>query len=527
MALLRWLDRWPRWAAIGLPTVIAGVCAWIVFDTRVYNGGDNVFYWALGRSLVENFAYRDLVAPGEPFETSVPWGYPAVLAVAMWILPEGYGYLKWVSWSCMVGAFACLAGFLLHLLRGHRGIALVILVICAMDCRLLIYGSLVLSEAPFFLLSTGALLAFEAFRQRWPDRLWGVLPAAALASCAYLVRPIGVALVVALLGALLLGRRWRALAVALLVVMAVDGSWHVRCALRPSEQANLYLNNLSKQSKYQTGDEKADLTVIADRLVHNVAAYTDQPMKELTLGYRYRGYDFFYWGVVLWLFAVLGYVVTLSRAGPVHLYLPLYILALMAWLPEVIKTRYLALVFPFLLALALLGLWRLLAVRWPRVAALAVLVVALVLMSFQGAYLRQAAHRYADLRQSVRAGDEVAGRSKSVRSYVEMCRWAETGAAPQTVLAVRNPRLAYYYSGNKAVRVTQATDPGDVFAWLVGNRIDYVLLDRLDWQTKKTRDRFKATIRAHPDHFMEVYRTPSGDRIMRFHPEPSQLTDEP
>ncbi len=520
LLLLRWLDRWPRWAAIGFPAVVAGISTSVCHDPRVYHGGDNVLYWALGRSLLEHHAYLNLVAPGEPFETSVPWGLPGLLAGVMALFPEQYGALKLFSWAAMVGAFVALGAFLQHLLRGHRGIAMLTLLICALNQRLVVYGGLVLSEAPFLALSAGALLAYEAYRNRWPDRWLGVAPAALLASYAYLVRPIGISLVAALLGALLLGRRWRALAVALLIVVAVDGSWHVRCLLHPSDEPNLYVDNLTRRSKFQEGDETIDLVGLVERLAHNAAAYMDQPMKEMTLSHGYRWLDFQDLATVLLILAAVGFAVTLNRAGPVHLYVPLYLLALLAWLPEVIKTRYLALVYPVLLAWMLLGLWRLLATFSPRSAAVSVVVTALLLMSFNGTRLQQMSPRYAAIRAAHETGYPDAGRPGRVTSYIQMCLWVEESGRADTILAARKPRLAYFYTGRKAVRVPYANDPAEVFAWLVEHEIDYLLLDRIDSATEKTRKRLQPTLDAYPDHFREEFKTSSGDRVMLFSPTP-------
>ena len=61
-----------------------------------------------------------------------------------------------------------------------------------------------------------------------------------------------------------------------------------------------------------------------------------------------------------------------------------------------------------------------------------------------------------------------------------------------------------------------ASAPDEVFSWLVDQHIDYLLLDRIDSATAKTRDRMLPTIEAYPEHFREEYRTPSGDRVLLF-----------
>ncbi len=513
-------ERVPAWLLGLVPIAVVAWAATATYDPRVYPGGDNALYWALGRSLVEGFEYRDLGAPGAPYETSIPWGFPLLIAAGMLVLPDGYPYLKIVCWLSMVGAFACLWGLLQSVLRGYRGVALLALLALAVNHRLVTFSSLLLTEAPFLLFSTGALLAFEVYRRRWTERWWGVIPPALLASYGYLVRPAGVALVAALLGYLALTRRWRVLGIALVVVLVVDGSWHLRSLMVPSESENLYLSYLVKQNKYQTDDATVDAGGLVERVTHNVRAYTVGPLHRLSLGFKWRDRPGIS-PIVLPMLVLIGagYALTLSRAGPVHLYVPFYLGVILLWLPESVKDRYLAMIFPFLLPLALFGLYRSLELRWPRVAAWAVLGLFAVMFYFQGGRVLVKAERYEAVREAFAEGSHEVGLRRSHRSYVQMCEWIRDHAPEGAIIAGRKPRLAYLYSGHQAERITFSEDPEEVYAWLVDNRIDYVLLDRLDSQVKDTRIRVIPTQLAYHEHFADVYASFIGDRIALFSPD--------
>jgi hypothetical protein len=517
-------QRVPPWWLGSIPVAVVAVLTAMAYDPRVYPGGDNALYWALGRSLAETLEYRDLGAPGAPYETSIPWGFPLLIAAGMQVLPDGYPYLKIVSWLSMAGAFACLWGFLRYLLPENRGVALLAMLLLAVNHRLLVFASLLLTEAPFLLFSMAALLAFEVYRRRWAERWWGVAPSALLASYGYLVRPAGVALVAALLGFLVLSRRWKATAVALGVVVLLAGSWHVRSVLVPSESENLYLSYLVKRSKYQTDESKAGVADLVARVSHNAQAYTRSPLHRLTVGTKWKDRTRLS-PVVLPMLALIavGFVFSLRRAGPVHLYVPLYLAVILLWLPESVKTRYLAMLFPLLLPLALYGLHRLLALRLPNVAAWAVLLAFLFMGYFHGVRMSRKVDSYTAVRQAYRAGEHEVRQRRSYRSYVQMCDWLRDNTPQDAVLGARKPRLAYLYSGRQAVRITFETDPAEVYPWLVDNGIDYVLLDRLDSQVEDTRIRMLATQLEYSDHFADMFSSFLGDRVARFSPDPAEI----
>jgi len=523
----RFVDRQNAWLVGLLPLFLGAVLMAEAFDPRVYNGGDNALYWALAKSLAESGEYRDLGAPGQPFETSIPWGFPAALAIGMKVLPDGtapeaYVHLKAIPWFSMLGGLLCLWLLLQHLLRGHRTLALLVMLLCVVNYRLIVYAALILTEAPYLLLSMGCLLAFEWYRNRVPTRWWGILPSATLAASAYLVRPAGVALVAALLGYLVLSRRWTALVATLLVVAALGGTWHVRCLVTPSDKENLYVSHLVKQSKWQAGDEKVDAAGFADRLAINAYNYARRPLTQITLGRKWKEERLHPVAFAILPLIALGFVLTLSRAGPLHLYLPLYLLVLFAWLPESVKDRYLVMVYPLLLALAALAVWWLVSLKWPRLAPVVILPLAALLFWPQLELTLGKLERCDVIQDFFERGYDQKYRNRSYRSYVRICGWLGKHAEEGAILGARKPRLAYYYSGRQAVRTTYASDPDAVFEWLVAEGIDYLVLDHIDGRVQPTRERLRPTLQTFPDHFTKVYETSIHDSVWRFHPQVSE-----
>lgn len=516
------LDRLPpSRAATGL-MLLALVVTLATFDPRVEIGGDNALYWALATSLAQGRGYLDLVAPGAPPETSVPWGYPALLAGPI-ALGASYAQAKLVGVVSMVGAVGCLFAMARRLFEGRQGLAVLATLLVVVDHRVMGFASAMLSEAPYMLLSLAALWTFDRHtdaRAAGGGARASIALPALLAGAAYLVRPAGISLVVALLGLLAWTRRWRDLGVATAVLALVMGSWHLWAALTPSTAENLYLDYLLKQDKFQADDAVIGPLGFLARLWTNAVAYTTQIMPRFVLGWSWpdRGMGPL---VPPFLLAVAaGWLSGLRRPRLLHLYLPLYLGVLLAWLPESVNARYFAVGFPLMVVLAVQGLWQV-AARW-RVAGTTLLVAAcLAGVGFRIDHLVGRAISAAGIRAEVAAGDPIARAPEPYRSYLDMARRLGATTPPDAVLAGRKPRMAWFFSGRSALRLPNGDDPQQLMAWLDQQGVDYLLIDRIDdirGRNPSTQDRFLPVVQAWPERFVQVDQGADGDRVLQVLP---------
>ncbi len=514
----------PPWLLVVAPVLGAAIGALFLFDPRVFLGGDNGLYWALARSMTELGEYRNLTAAGAPFEASVPWGFPALLAAASLLTGGGYLQMKWVAFVCLIGAVLCLARWG-RALDGRGLLGFAAAAAAAVNVRFLSYGSEVLSEAPYLLLSFGALLAFdhERLRARW----WGIAPTAALAGCAYLVRPIGVSLIVALLAMLVVARRWRDLRTAAVITAALCGSWHVRSLLVPTTEENLYLRWFVKRAKYQTDDSTAGPLDLVDRLVHNSGAYLFEQFPNLAFSREWI--DSYAHVVALPLVAlgVYGYAVTARSPRLVHVYLLLYLGATFLWLRESVTPRYLVPVYPLLLAFTFTGAASAGARIGPRAvfALPAALFTLIAAAGIQDLVLRSREMWW--VRNHVAAGDEMAGRGDSERDFVEMAEWARDHGPEGALFASRKERMIWFYSGHEGFTLEPIDDPIAMLQWLSERRVDFVVVDTLRTSTRTTKRRLDPALQRCPTCFETVFTAKNGDYIAKFHLDEVKPPDAP
>jgi hypothetical protein len=497
---IAWLERQP-WLAVAVTLLGAAMIA-VTFDPRVSRGGDNALYFALARSLAETGTYRNLVAPGEPFETSVPWGYPLLLALWMRVLGAGYGALTLVSAVAML--VALVAVFRLLEADSPAWAALVVGVVC-LDPLVIEYASKLLTEAPYMATSFTALALARRGRS--------VAAISTLAAVSYLIRPIGVALVVALFAWLGAHRRWRDLVVATPFVVLVAGSWHLRTLLVPSEGENLYVRYFLLESKYQTTAVRVDALGLVARFADNVGTYATEILPRLAIGSD----DAWAVGALLVALVAVGFWTSARRMDLTHFFLPLQLGAVFLWLPESADVRYLVVVFPLLLWFALLGA-RALGERVSGQGALAGFgllgCLSLVLMD-RLTWVLPRAH---EIQRGLLAGDTLAGKPAAERSFVELCRWLAEHSDPDAVVASRKARLVWYYADRKAVDLPPTAVPGDLAAFFQRHDVAYVVIDSLPTTNGRTRDRLGDAVRDPASHLVPVFETAHGDSIVRFVP---------
>ena len=504
--LLVWLDGVPRRTIVAVLLVFAGAMIALTFDPRVSRGGDNALYFALARSLADTGTYRNLVTPGAPFETSVPWGYPLALSVGMRLFDASYGVLTIVSTLSML--IAVLAIFLLIEVDG-RGIAFLVGVLVSLNDHVIDYASKLLTEAPYMATSFVALAI--ATRRRGS----GVTAiVAALVAVSYLILQIGIALVVALFAWLAVHRRWRDLAVSTPIVLAIAGSWHLRNLLVPRDGENLYVHYFFKQSKYQTNSATVDALGLVSRFFHNATAYTFDVLSKISIG----EHDVWVVGAILAALIVAGYRASLRRLELAHFYLPLELGLLFLWLPESVDVRYLVVLFPLLVWFAFLGAGAVAERLRPGAKALGIVALFACLAGISVERLTWILPRLHGIQEQILAGDPLAGKPPADLSFVELCTWLRDHADPDAVIASRKSRLVWYWSGRPAIDLPATAVPDEVIAFLAEHEVAYVVVDSLPTTSGRTRKRLEDAISTRPEHFTTLYTTEHGDSIVRFVP---------
>jgi hypothetical protein len=154
------------------------VLAGIVFNFIPFDGGDNLKYFFLSRSIQQG-EYKSVWLPRNPLHAHYPPLFPILLSIC-----PNYLCCKFLIFGMFL-----LTIFFSYQLFQELKLPKYTILLFAFSPLLIKYSHLVLSEIPFLLFSILALLYF--YRKKWGFAfLFGL--------CAYFTRSIGLGLMVAL-----------------------------------------------------------------------------------------------------------------------------------------------------------------------------------------------------------------------------------------------------------------------------------------------------------------------------------------
>jgi hypothetical protein len=190
---------------------------------------DDGMYTILAKSLATGHGYRWINLPGEPRATHFPPGYPAFLALLWRVGPAFPGnivFFKLVNALLLGIAAALLAVFARKRLALSSPAACLTAILGCASIPVLVLTNLVMSETLFFTLLLACLVYAERCLERERTTWIEATLLALLGGALMLVRTHGVAFVAAVALVLLLRRRFRPLAVFVVVSAVAAFPWH-------------------------------------------------------------------------------------------------------------------------------------------------------------------------------------------------------------------------------------------------------------------------------------------------------------
>jgi hypothetical protein len=563
------------WPALALLLAL-GVALWLPrlsgpLDMRFDAG----VYYVLGTALAEGKGYRLLNEPGEIHAIQYPPLLPLAAATAQRL--TGTSAMGEAGHVLRLGFFLCYllyaAGVYLLARRFLSPfLALPVGLITLLPEVLTRHSDNFFAELPFALVAVAfALVLQQAGRRRGCGALAGLLAVAA-----YLIRSMGLALLVAWVGEALLRRRWssvaRRLAVALVPIVAWQGYIaHVKRSPEyahpayPYQRADYqyynvgYLENLSYVHSFAPELGKASAGDWARRVVGNLGRmptafgetlaapqgwwlhFARKLERHARLGGGLRGALASAGATVLrggdlalpalgWL-AILGLLSLMRRR---EWFIPLYVagttlLASLTPWPEQFLRYFLALA-PFLaigLMLPLAGCWRVARARraggrgWSAFALRSALSGGVALVA-----LGLTVETYSQIRllkaYEPATYENADGRrhtqrlfyySDGWRSYETALDWLDAHAEMQDVIASQAPQWTYLKIGRRSVFPPAEVDPDVAQRLLDAVPVAYLVLDEMEFNQISAREA-RAVVSAHPERWRLSYESPDSKTLV-------------
>lgn len=429
--------------------IVHVVLAWMIREPGITYRNDDALYLLLSRSL-KHLQYLNTHLVEVTPHTQYPPGYPLLLALTSLVAGERLDVFLALGTLCSALGLA----FLYSMVRRHTDawFALAVLIPVALNDLLLRMAGSLLAEAVYMCLAMLALWLIdrEAERPKWLG--WAI----AVGVAASMMRSVGIALLAALVGHLLLSRRFRAAATVVVASAATTGVWFLYTVLVPVTV------HLPGRSYVRAA---TNIEIEGESLFTHVKL----------MAYRYRIRDLpeviplpgvlpeggYIWGTLLATLCAAGLFLMWRRWRPSVLLVIAYMAVLVVW--PIRSSRFLYGVVPFLILAAMVTIDALTRRnRGLRGAALGLSSLALA----AGGVAAWAAD-WTPLRDCdrSRALDRPGCYTEDGRTLYVAARALGAPALPAGgVLAVHDPMVAYY-SGRKAANMTTASH-GDSAAYL-------------------------------------------------------------
>ncbi|MEO0161785.1 MAG: glycosyltransferase family 39 protein [candidate division WOR-3 bacterium] len=474
--------------------VIYTILSLLLFDPKLFTGGDNAVYIHLAEAIVTGKGYKNIYLPDEPSHTQYPPGFPLLLAVPFIIFGKNILLFKILIFLSGMGALA----FFYLLSRKIFPENFTILISLYLSVPIfIIYNHWILSEIPFLFFSLGALYFLLKFCIR--KHFLNFWLASSFAIYAFFIRTAGISLILGFLLYLILKKEYKYSIIFLALFLLFFIPWEVRNAGIPDNTG--YLRQLLAKNPYQMELGTINFSDFILRLTGNLIFYTFTILPQTLLPVLNSRIITNICGLIFLLFLIIGFGKRLKNFTIFEIYFILGSGVLLAW-PQVWSSdRFLLPILPVLLIYLYTGfVWlqeklKLKYFLWVITGLMIILNVIWITSQAKIAvnntinYLR---------------GNKYAGYPLDWRRYFEMIEYIQENIPRDKIILARKPEFIYLLSRHKSFCYPFTTNKSEIKEAL--KKADYVIFDRFQW-TGTTMRYLSPVIQEHPQGFEIVYRT--------------------
>lgn len=526
-----------RWLFLAIVTVSFCVNYAALFDKKLDSNGDNYHYYLLARSLSQGNGYVSDIGPEPTPHMHFPPGYPAFLSLFLRLFPDNIVAMKLLNGLLLLASIFLLFR-IVRKSTGKYGLwyALAACLLCTFHGDLLRWGTILMSEMLYLAISLGIIalcqdLDLEKVRGKDFRHILRLVGICLLAAAAYLVRTIGVSIILAVALAFFVlaikafrrrkteSGRWMtpllACCLVVLTFLAVRGGWNLRNQRVMPGWRSDYLSSFELPSS----DEAQPAAFWADRIGKNLQSFVSYyiPLSVLNPGKtqlspepdRSKGAGWTI-GILAIALMVIGFLSMKGLQWLILSYVVITFGVLILYPPQFADIRYFVPLLPLMLAALVTGVGRIAEwivekknrrVAWLPVAVAAVLTVVLlpVFRSGQRTYRTMASYKSF-------AGVPAAGPYQDLIDACVACR----SLPKDQVAAVLKPEIFYYHSRyHHAVPIPRTGTPEETIRYLDENGVDIVILD--SWFPTAYRQ-FTPVIEQYPTRFSVLQQVGNPNR---------------
>jgi len=474
----------------------------LIFDPRIFLGGDNCHYMSLAQSILHGH-YRTEAFIGTPPETGVTPGYPFILALSLATFGRTFTPAKILSFLCFLSSL-----FIWWKLFNRQGIdkriSLGFLAFAVINPLISEFSHWELTEAPFMLISSATILYYVISLQKKNKLNWVIT--AVLAATTYYLRAAGIALPIAIGVALLLQKKWKEFVIYAAVVVFLVSPWFIRMMTMGKQVGGgTYLQYFI--SNPDTGEIFSMSGLIA-KAFRNLFGYSfvNLPSLFFPIGqdsFANKNILGYLIGLILLVLIVIGIIQNIRSSRSIYsIYVIVTVLILISFAEKAVLVRYLVVIFPFIAVLLLSGLEKI----WKKLKTKPVysfdIVLLLVILALPSYFKAESANRSV-LSQYLK-GDKYADYGSNFIRFIEANEWIKSNDNINSGVISRKPTLTWWYSNHPSKGYIWRTDVNQVKNDIDTSGAKYVIVDQISGTTQQY---LIPTIRAFPQNFKVLFVT--------------------
>ncbi len=465
----------------------------LIFDVRLFTGGDNVVYMILAESIVSGRGYRDAHMLEEPLHTKYPFGFPLLLSALMLVF--GTNIIAFKTFVLLTGCFSIFFAYRIyeHFFGPRANVVMPLHITIPL---LLEYNHWILTEIPFLCLSLIAIYCVIK-AEKGLKHMYYI--AFVVVIIAFFVRTAGISLVFALLIYLLIKKKYAFFGIFLVLFLGAAVPWFLRNARIP--ESRTYVEQFLLRNPYWMESGRIGVRHLLIRIWNNFVSYALEDIPAALLALIRSAWVYGITGFFFLVSAIIGFVRRMRCVSVIALYCVLSTIIIFCW-PEVwISARFFIPLLPFLLIYLYTGwLWVEKAVRFRNLAL--ILVIIIVALNFAAIVMRIEPRINRNIKYL--KGEKYTGYPSDWQHYFEAITWIDKNFPDSAIVMARKPEFVYFISGNKTISYPYTDDRADIQRLV--ERADCIILDNFKW-SKRSKAFLKPVIVEMVEHLTFVYKT--------------------
>ncbi len=469
------------------------IISFLLFDPKLFTGGDNAVYINLAQSLAEMKGYRNLNLPDEPGHTQYPPFFPLMLALVTLVFGQSFIAFKILIMLCGLGAAYVFFLIAKRVLKEHLTLALGAYVLVPV---LILYNHRILSEIPYLLMT---LLSIFFVLKAEEGKRYNSYLAFALAIVAFFTRTTGIALILAHVVYLFRKKRKMELTVSISGFLLFFALWLFRSSHYSTEGG--YLDQFLAKNFYQPQLGTIGFGDFINRVLHNFLYYFFSVIPQSLFALVQAQWLLSLIGMVCIVLLVIGFIIKWKSPSIIDYYWIFSVIFLVIW-PEIWSSeRFLLPVLPLILIYIVEGLLWIKGkchIKYlPVVAGIIFIIVNVSSLSVSAktAVLDNIAYLH---------GDRYAGYTSDWRRHFEAVEWIKKNIPEDRIIMARKPEFVYLLSRHKSL-IYPFTENRDKIQQAI-DQCDYILLDNFYW-TQTTRRFLWPVLQQSPERYEIVHQT--------------------